>query len=227
MRQRSIDISLRGTWREWSGAVTFTLILNLGLFCLIPNLMKPSDTRPDFSPVIPQVRLVRLQPPKIEPKRVKTTPPAKTKENKTSASPRANRPAKLPLTLPFEINAALPGSPLALNLPQVMSESLNNLDLGSLFEPGDLDQPLTFLSRIPPVYPFRAKARGIEGWVSVGFTVTEQGLVDDIKVLEADPGGIFDQSVIQCLSSWRFTPGRIGGELVKTRVQTRILFELD
>jgi protein TonB len=82
------------------------------------------------------------------------------------------------------------------------------------------------LSRIPPIYPFNAKHRGIEGWVDVEFVVTNQGLVEAIKVIAAQPEKIFDKTVIQCLSAWRFKPGTIRGEPVKTRVQTRIRFEL-
>ena len=60
----------------------------------------------------------------------------------------------------------------------------------------------------------------------MAFTVNEQGLVEDIRILEAEPDRIFNDSVIQCLSAWRFKPGRIGGDPVRTRVSTRIRFEL-
>ena len=109
-----------------------------------------------------------------------------------------------------------------------MGKALDTLNLDTLFSPGDLDQPLTVLSRIPPVYPFKAKTRGIEGWVDVEFVVTEQGLVRKrSKFSQAQPEKIFDKNVIQCLPAWRFKPGTISGEVVRTRVRTRICFELD
>ena len=219
---------LEGNFRSWTGALVCTLVLNLLLFSAIPNLMKPEETRPNFGPMIPQVHLTRLHRTKPEPvKKREAKPPVKARVKKKPDKPKMNRPATTALSIPFEVNTRLPGGPRTLALPEVMSKSLENLPLTTLFTPGDLDQPLTALSRIPPIYPFRAKARGIEGWVAVEFTVTEQGRVTDIAILSADPQEIFEQSVIQCVSAWRFEPGRISGEPVRTRVKTKIRFQLN
>ena len=85
---------------------------------------------------------------------------------------------------------------------------------------------LTPLAKVAPLYPLRARRRGIEGWVTVRFVVNEQGRVDEIDITAAEPEKIFDQSVMQCVSSWRFTPGKVAGVPVKTRVETTIRFEL-
>ncbi len=52
-------------------------------------------------------------------------------------------------------------------------------------------------------------------------------LVDQIEIIEAEPKQVFDESVIRCVSSWRFAPGEVRGEPVKTRVQTTIRFKLE
>jgi protein TonB len=132
------------------------------------------------------------------------------------------------LTLPFELNPRLPKGPNNLEVPDLRSAPLiNSAGLKDIFSEGQLDGPLTVLARIPPVYPLRARSRGIEGWVKVAFIVNESGQVNDISILESKPEGLFDQSVIRCVSSWRFKPGTVEGMAVKAKVETVIRFELE
>jgi len=218
---------INGTWRTWAVALAATLALNFALFSGIPRLMKPGEERVVSSPPLQQIQLTRLRRPEPEPPEEKPDPPEQIKPKEAPPKElKPRQPAMKTLSLAIDINPRLPAVPGAPALPRVMSASLDNLDLSGVFNPGDLDRPLTVLSRIPPVYPFRAKAKGIEGWVSVAFTVNKQGLVQDITVLEAEPKTLFNDSVIQCLSAWRFKPGQIGREPVSTRVSTRIRFEL-
>lgn len=92
---------------------------------------------------------------------------------------------------------------------------------------GELDSPLTPLVKIPPMYPMRAKRRGIEGWVRIRFQVDRRGRVNLPEVLEADPEKVFDSSVIKCVEQWRFKPGTVQGRAVNTLVETTIRFELE
>lgn len=98
---------------------------------------------------------------------------------------------------------------------------------GGLFTASQLDGPLTMLAKTPPVYPHSAKRRNIEGWIKVKFVVDEQGQVDQVTVLDADPEGVFEQSVLRCIASWRFKPGTIGGMAVKALVEQTITFKLE
>jgi protein TonB len=99
--------------------------------------------------------------------------------------------------------------------------------LGDLFAAGDLDAPLTVVSRIPPVYPLHAKHRGIEGWVRVRFVVREDGRVTDITIQESQPAGIFNENVLRCVAEWRFKPGTVEGTPVKAWAETTIRFQLE
>jgi protein TonB len=96
-----------------------------------------------------------------------------------------------------------------------------------LFGMADLDQSLIPLVRMAPVYPLTAKRKGTEGWVTVSFIVNEHGTVENITISEAQPPGIFDDSVSRCVSGWRFQPGTVQGRPVKVWAETTIHFELD
>ena len=155
--------------------------------------MRPQAPAQSLGPMIPQIQLTRLKRKAPEPAQKKPKPLVEEKQQQAPTKPRANRPAQQTLSLPFEVNTRLPGGPQTLELPQVISKALDTLNFATLFSPGDLDQPLTVLSKIPPVYPFKAKTRGIQGWVDVEFVVTEQGQVEQIKILAAKPEKIFNR----------------------------------
>lgn len=211
----------RGTW-IWSG---FTATgINLILFLLMPHLMDTSLPGLSIETIVPQVNVIRVKRPETEVKRktVKPPDPPKTKPDK---QPKASRPTETRLTLPFTINPRLPGGPATLDLPTF--KSAPPIGQTDIFSTGQLDAPLTTLVRIPPVYPLRARRRSIEGWVRISFLVDEKGSVNNINIIEADPPGIFEQSVKRCVSSWRFKPGTLEGMPVKASVETIIRFELE
>ena len=58
------------------------------------------------------------------------------------------------------------------------------------------------------------------------FLVDEEGTVSSVSVLDSSPEGVFEDSVLQTLPSWKFSPGRILGEPVSSWVVTTIRFEL-
>ncbi|WP_306547331.1 energy transducer TonB [Desulfobulbus sp.] len=97
---------------------------------------------------------------------------------------------------------------------------------GGLFTAGQLDGPLTALTKTPPVYPRAAKQRNTEGWIKVKFVVNEQGHVDQVTILDAEPKDVFEQSVLRCMHEWRFKPGTVGGRAVKALVEQTISFKL-
>ena len=96
-----------------------------------------------------------------------------------------------------------------------------NLSAGS-------DTDVIPLVRIPPEYPPRALARGLEGWVQVQFTITETGAVTDAKVVDAQPKNIFDDAALKSIVRWRYNPKVENGVAVKrVGVQTIIRFVLE
>lgn len=95
-----------------------------------------------------------------------------------------------------------------------------------VFEAYELDQAPTAIVRVPPVYPYGARERGIEGAVQVRLLVATNGTVGDVEILDARPKGVFEDVVRRTVSQWKFSPGKIQGKAVTAWVITTIQFNL-
>lgn len=91
---------------------------------------------------------------------------------------------------------------------------------------GDAEE-VTPLVDIPPEYPRRALAAGIEGQVTLQFTVNADGRVENIRVLSAEPPGVFDRAARRAVSRWRFAPRRENGVAVSREVSKTMNFRLE
>ncbi|CAN5137089.1 hypothetical protein BH24PSE2_BH24PSE2_04480 [soil metagenome] len=78
-----------------------------------------------------------------------------------------------------------------------------------------------------PDFPRRARLEGVEGAVTVEFTVRRNGHVSDVLVVDAEPQGVFDRAVARTVRDWRFEAFRRDGEPVDRTIQRTIRFELD
>jgi protein TonB len=221
------DEFARRNWRTWFWSGLAAGAMNLLLFLLMPHLMDPAPTRSSLDPLIPQVHVIRLARQDTPVKRQAPKPPPKPKPvERPQMAPK--RTVMTKLTLPFEINPRLPAGPNTLVLPDLESAPLMpSAGLPGAFDAGQLDGPLVVLARVPPLYPMRARRRGIEGWVKVSLIVDEDGHVGDIKIIAAEPSGVFEQSVRRCVSGWRFQPGTVEGMPVRAKVETTIRYTLE
>lgn len=102
----------------------------------------------------------------------------------------------------------------------------NGLKGGLALESGDGEYlPIV---KVAPIYPRRALSRGIEGYVIVEFTVTKQGSVKNIKVVEAQPEGVFNQAAIEAAKKFKYKPRVIDGEPSEVAgVQNKITFKMN
>ncbi|GAA4651944.1 hypothetical protein GCM10023116_42280 [Kistimonas scapharcae] len=82
------------------------------------------------------------------------------------------------------------------------------------------------LASLDPDYPRQAVNQDQSGWVKVRFTVTEQGTVDNIRIIEANPTGVFEQAAIKAVREYRFRPRMVNGKAVPQRTERTIRFQL-
>ena len=80
--------------------------------------------------------------------------------------------------------------------------------------------------RITPIYPRKAAMKGIEGWVKLEFTITQEGTVSDVKILGAKPRRMFNRAAIKSILRWKFKPRVVSGKAVSRRATQTIEFRL-
>lgn len=69
---------------------------------------------------------------------------------------------------------------------------------------------------IVPKYPNWALYRGLEGEVTVEYSIDEYGRVIDAKIISASPKNTFDHQVLKAIRKSTFTPRKINGKPVLT-----------
>lgn len=77
-----------------------------------------------------------------------------------------------------------------------------------------------------PEVPPRARRDGVSGFVKVQLLIGKSGSVEELKILEAEPAGVFDQAVLDTLPSWRFAPATYKGQPVMMRIKQTIRFDV-
>lgn len=80
---------------------------------------------------------------------------------------------------------------------------------------------------IVPRYPRKALHLGIEGDVTVEFSINEAGLVSAPNIIHAEPKGVFEREVLLALQQFRYSPQKLGGQaVVVTELQETFNFRL-
>jgi TonB family protein len=85
---------------------------------------------------------------------------------------------------------------------------------------------LTKVKGIELDYPSGALSKGVEGWVNVSYTVTAEGKVTGVKVLDSSPAGVFDAAATRAVSRVRYKPPLQGGKPVAVTTKLRIAFRM-
>jgi len=81
--------------------------------------------------------------------------------------------------------------------------------------------------KVAPIYPARALALEVEGYVIVQFTVTRTGTTRDVVVIEST-STLFNRAAVEAASKFKYKPRVIDGEPVEvTGVVHKITFEIE
>lgn len=83
------------------------------------------------------------------------------------------------------------------------------------------------LNEVLPVYPDSARRRGVEGYVKLAFTITPNGKVENVRVVESSPANVFDREARRAAVRWRFTPRNEGGRAVAREAVKTLQFRLE
>lgn len=157
----------------------------------------------------------------------KEKPKPKEVVRKREPPKRQTRAAPTPL---LGLDSSLSG--LDFGLPAFDSGELD-LGAGLLGDSDDVvmtddsvDQAPRPIMQTPMVYPARAKAQGITGYVLLSVLISPTGQVEKVKVLEAQPAGVFDDIAMAGVKLWKFEPATYKGEQVRVWARQRVRFDL-
>lgn len=81
--------------------------------------------------------------------------------------------------------------------------------------------------REPIPYPPSAKENNIHGHVTVNILVNKGGQVDQVKLLDSSPEGVFDQVAINSVRGWSFSPAEYKGQFVSVWVKQKLKFQVN
>lgn len=146
------------------------------------------------------------------------------KDRKPERPPEPEQPPPQPQTPQQQINT---------NVNQSMSIGAVGIDPNINVEAGvsgggSGDGEYLPIVKVSPVYPQRALARGLEGWVLVEFTVTTAGTTKAITVVDAEPADVFNRAAVDAAAKFKYKPRVIDGQPVEVGgVQNLIRFELE
>lgn len=163
-------------------------------------------------------------------------PPEKQPPQRPAPPPRPQRnPAPVRHAPLPSLTTALSG--MSFGLPQFQSDALVGTDellagaaagAKMIMTADSVDTPPRRRSCAAPAYPDRARQRGIQGHVTLKLRLSERGEVEDVRVVEAEPSGVFEDAALQALRSCSFEPATYKGQAVAmVDVIQRVPFRLN
>jgi protein TonB len=87
-------------------------------------------------------------------------------------------------------------------------------------------QALTAVRPLRPEYPPDALEAHIEGWVDLSFTVTPDGKVTNVVVVDQTPANTFERAARGALLATRYKPFMQDGRPVSVTSKIRVAFKM-
>ena len=129
------------------------------------------------------------------------------------------------------VGASLAGMSFGLDaLEGALGDDMDALlgDINNVVMTADtVDDLPTPLNQIAPTIPSRARAKGIEGLVVVSLLIGVDGRVQNVKLVESKPTGVFDDAVTAAVKQWTFSPAMYQGQPVPLRVDYPFRFKFN
>ncbi len=210
-------------------------LITLFLFQVMQILIAPPDEIPRPPPSVNRVEIIEIQPVEED---------STSQEASSAAPPSAPPPPSLPslsnLSIPVQqapsVNVSMPQPEISADIGtgQSFGKAFGGFgtagsgsgkdDFGS--GKGFKGKPLVPLSTARPQIPESAYRKGIEGWVEVVYTVTGEGRVVDIKILDAEPKGVFEAAAVESIAEWLYPRHYVNGKPVARQVKQKVEFKL-
>ena len=142
-----------------------------------------------------------------------------TKKEKPEKPPEPEMPPEMPS--PDQLDIFDNSMTVSVSAPQIST----SVSMGG-FGFGISDGEYLPIVKVAPVYPARALSRGLNGYVIVEFTVTTNGSVRDVFVVESS-STLFERAASEAALKFKYKPRVIDGEAVEVPgIRNKITFEI-
>ena len=135
------------------------------------------------------------------------------------------KPPKVPPVVPPQDTDSIDPNAPTINIPP--PPVAQNIDIGG---PGGMniaEGDYLPIVRVAPIYPARAQARGLEGYVDMSFTVTASGSVTNPIVMYST-SSLFERAATRAVLKFKYKPRVVDGIPVDVvGVKTRITFRME
>lgn len=242
---RTATVTLRDHGR-YPVAIAVSVVVTAAIFIFMHKLISGTPLQVDTDNIVTSVNIYQAPPEKAPPPK-DTTPPDAAPSARTAEPNMAPLSVSAPAPSP-QLKAGGPPIPsFASSFDDISLASGSGDVLGSGFgdgnakawsPPGDdklakkiaeadkkgaegYREIVPYGTRQPniPEYAWKNK---IDGWVLVTFAVNTKGYVENARVLDAQPRGVFDENVIAAVQDWVYDPADMGGKKVKVQLTQRI-----
>ncbi|MCI0400676.1 MAG: TonB family protein [Gammaproteobacteria bacterium] len=208
--------------------IILAIAINLLLFYLIQQMVSGDRSKLSAIEDIEFIDFVRLE-------RDIELPEQKPRQTTPEKPPPPEEPRPLPIAAKPELRKISPEKP-RMPTPQIdlplritggpyLGDTYAAVS-DALAGPAAFDKDVRPTLKIPPVYPPQALRSGIEGVVTVEFTIAKNGTVKDPIIVEAKPEKIFDRAVLRAISKWKFNVKTVNGKPVERRARQDVRFTL-
>ncbi|MEJ8568421.1 energy transducer TonB [Elongatibacter sediminis] len=206
--------------RRFTWATGFMLAGTFGVLGIVVLINYYSDALEDSrAEVESQIAFERRKPPQEKPVQ-KPKPRPKPR--------RSQRSAPAPLT---GLDTSLSG--IDMGLPGFSADHLGALegDLlggaeGMVMTDDTVDHPPRATYQAAVTYPPRARANGVEGYVVFSLLIGLTGEIEQVRIVESYPQGVFDEAAMAGINQWRFEPALYQGKAVRSWARQRVRFDL-
>ena len=158
-------------------------------------------------------------------------PPPDQEIQKPKPKPKPRKSRRAPPSPLLGLDTSLSG--VDMGLPGFSADDLDALEgdlLGSasgmVMTDDTVDQAPQASYQAPMLYPPRARAKGIEGYVVFSLLIGITGEIEQLEIVESYPEGIFDEAASQGINQWKFEPAMYQGQAVRAWARQRIRFDL-
>ncbi|MDT3334757.1 energy transducer TonB [Shewanella sp. SP1S1-7] len=191
-----------------TGLILASALITLGLFVFMAQLINNPQPVTGQASDAPQINILMAERTPIPPK------------EKTKPEPPKPIPARERVSVPGENSESLTFTPETF-MPEMPTQT-------TLYTQSAMTAEALPVLQVSPRYPIDAAQSGKEGYVVVGFDITADGTVSNVRVLDANPKHVFDKAALSAVQNWKYKPKFDAGKAVaQLNQQVQLDFKLD